>query len=215
MLRRRLLGATRNGATRRLLGLQTWVDLALSAFGMQREQASAAMRLAHILAPPTGNPQPMPRDEVLRVPLGSILLLLWVQWAQHSIGQGLTLNNLKSQAASGDVWPSLLLPPAAAASANVVDGGVRPNARTLAVRARLQTPLARQRLHVLQAPRPSTPSRPPLITTHPSTYPPTHSPTRAPARLLALYPTSTLSHSHSLHPTYLPNPAPSCPISSH
>ena len=132
------------------IGIEQWVGLAHSALGLQREQAAACMRLAHILAPPAGTPQPMPRDEALRVPLGSLLLLLWVQWAQHSIGQGLTMSNLKSQVAMGDVWPSLLLPPAAATSANVVDGGVRPNARTLAVHARLQTPLARQRRHVLQ-----------------------------------------------------------------
>lgn len=132
------------------IGIDQWVALARSALGMQREQAAACMRFTHILASPSGTSQPIPRDEALRVPLGSILLLLWVQWAQHSIGQGLTLNNLKSQAVSGDVWPSLMLPPAAAASANIVDGGIRPNARSLAVHARLNMPLARQRLHAMQ-----------------------------------------------------------------
>eukprot|EP00966_Prymnesium_polylepis_P331193 7386764-Prymnesium_polylepis.1 len=66
------------------------------------------MRLCHILGPRPEVPQPMPKDEALRVPLGSLLLLLWVQWAHHTLGQGLTLN--KAQTATGDVWPSLLQP---------------------------------------------------------------------------------------------------------
>ena len=39
------------------------------------------MRFAHILAQPSGSDHDMPPDESLRVPLGSLLLLLWVQWA--------------------------------------------------------------------------------------------------------------------------------------
>ena len=117
------------------IGMEQWVALAESGLGMRREQSAACMRLCHILAPPVGA-SAMPKDEALRVPLGSLLLLLWVQWAHLSLGQGLAPS--KAQTATGDVWPSLLQPPSAAASANVVDGGARPNALSLALHVRFR-----------------------------------------------------------------------------
>jgi len=107
-----------------------------------------------VLSPAPGGAQLMPRDHALRVPLGSLLLLLWVQGAQRELQHGSAALGGKAQAASGDVWPSLSVPPAAAASAGV--GGGAPCARTLAVQARLgqqpstQLSTARQRRRLLQ-----------------------------------------------------------------
>ena len=95
-------------------------------------QSAAVMRLAFALTTPSSS---MPADHAIRVPLGTLLLLLWVQWAHHELGESSATNVQRAQAASGEVWPSLLRPPAAAASAALSDGGA-PAALTRAETAR-------------------------------------------------------------------------------
>ena len=136
------------------ISMEQWVALATERLGLSPAAAAACMRLCHVLSPAPGEAQAMPRDSALRVPLGSLLLLLWVQGAQRELQQGSAALGGKAQAVSGDVWPSLSLPPAAAASAGV--GAGAPCARTLAVQARLgqqpstQLPTTRQRRKMLQ-----------------------------------------------------------------
>ena len=101
------------------INLDTWAVLAETGLSMSRSQAAACMRFAHVLSQPRGDERDMPTDEALRVPLGSMLLLLWVQWAQHELGENAT-NLSRSQAASGEVWPSKLQQPNGSA-----DGGAR------------------------------------------------------------------------------------------
>ena len=117
-------------------------------------QSAAVMRLAFALTTPSAA---MPADHAIRVPLGTLLLLLWVQWAHHELGESSATNVQRAQAASGEVWPSLLVPPAAAASAVLADGGAQPpSARTLAVQSRLSTTqLARRRRKLLQSSLPT------------------------------------------------------------
>ena len=145
------------------VSMEQWTALATSGLGLSASAAAACMRLCHVLSTSPGDAQAMPRDHALRVPLGSLLLLLWVQGAQRELQQGSAALGGKAQAASGDVWPSLSLPPAAAASAGVGVGA--PCARTLAVQARLgqhastQLPTARRRRRMLQAGRLLLPAR--------------------------------------------------------
>ncbi|KOO34934.1 tbcc domain-containing protein 1 [Chrysochromulina tobinii] len=84
------------------INLDTWAVLAETGLSMSRSQAAACMRFAHVLSQPRGDERDMPTDEALRVPLGSMLLLLWVQWAQHELGENAT-NLSRSQAASGEL----------------------------------------------------------------------------------------------------------------
>ena len=139
------------------ISMGQWLALATERLGFSSAAAAACMRLCHVLSAAPGGAQPMPRDHALRVPLGSLLLLLWVQGAQRELQHGSAALGGKAQAASGDVWPSLSVPPAAAASAGV--GGGAPCARTLAVQARLgqqpstQLPTVRQRRRMLQVGR--------------------------------------------------------------
>ncbi len=135
--------------------LDAWAALASEGLGMNRCQAAACMRFAHVLSQPRGAECDMPADDALRVPLGSMLLLLWVQWAQHELGENAT-NLSRAQATSGEVWPSLLQPPNAAVAASAADGGAYPNARTLAVQSRLQSMQAmRRRRKLLQGSLPT------------------------------------------------------------
>jgi hypothetical protein len=132
------------------INLDTWAVLAETGLSMSRSQAAACMRFAHVLSQPRGDERDMPTDEALRVPLGSMLLLLWVQWAQHELGENAT-NLSRSQAASGEVWPSKLQQPNGSA-----DGGAHPNARALAVQSRLQSMQAmRRRRKMLQGSLPT------------------------------------------------------------
>ena len=141
------------------ISMEQWLALATEGLGLTNAAASACMRLCHVLSPGSADPQPMPRDHALRVPLGSLLLLLWVQASQRELQHGSAALGGKAQAASGDIWPSLSLPPAAMASAGV--GAGAPCARTLAVQARLgqhpatQLPTASQRRRMLQASLPT------------------------------------------------------------
>ena len=127
--------------------LAQWQSLAADAFGMSAVQAAACMRLCFVLSQPSGHSLPLPTDDALRAPIGSLLLLLWVQWAHHELGESCATNVQRAQAADGEVWPSLHLPPAAAAAAALVDGNSQPSARTLAVQQRLHSApqLARRR----------------------------------------------------------------------
>lgn len=139
------------------LGLEQWTALAEQSLKLSKAHAMACMRLCFVLAQPTAEPQPMPGDDELRMPLGSLLLLLWVQWAHHELGESCATNAQRAQAASGEVWPSLHLPPAAAAATALVDGNSQPSARTLAVQSRLHSAsqLARRRRKLLQSSLPT------------------------------------------------------------
>ena len=72
------------------VGLEQWAALAAEGLSMRREQAAACMRLCYVLSPslqtPTQPTRKLPADEAMRVPLGSLLLLLWVQVAQRELG---------------------------------------------------------------------------------------------------------------------------------
>ena len=134
------------------LGLDQWRLLGGEALGLSEAQADASVRLCFVLSQPTDAPLPMPGDEALRVPLGSLLLLLWVQWAHHELGESCATNVHRAQAASGEVWPSLVRPPAAAASAVLLEGGAQPSARSLAVQSRVHSAdKIRRRRKLLQA----------------------------------------------------------------
>ena len=137
--------------------LAQWQSLAADAFGMSAVQAAACMRLCFVLSQPSGHSLPLPTDDALRAPIGSLLLLLWVQWAHHELGESCATNVQRAQAADGEVWPSLHLPPAAAAAAALVDGKSQPSARTLAVQQRLHSApqLARRRRKLLQSSLPT------------------------------------------------------------
>ena len=147
--------APRVASTDRTVGLDQWVTLSGESLGLTRPQAVACMRLCFVLWQSGGSVLPMPTDEALRVPLGSLLLLLWVQWAHHELGEGSATNTHRAQAASGEVWPSLLHPPAAAASAVLLDSGSPQSARSLAVQARLHNvqQIGRRRRKLLQVHR--------------------------------------------------------------
>ena len=73
------------------VGLEQWAGLAAEGLSMRREQAAACMRLCYVLSPslqtPTQPTRKLPADEAMRVPLGSLLLLLWVQVAQRELGR--------------------------------------------------------------------------------------------------------------------------------
>ena len=141
------------------IGLEQWAPLAAEGLSMRREQAAACMRLCYVLSPslqtPTQPTRKLPADEAMRVPLGSLLLLLWVQVAQRELGHGTAGLTGKAQAASGDVWPS---PSPSPPAADVC-------ARTLAVQARMSqlappaaapaSAAARQRRRLLQASLPT------------------------------------------------------------
>ena len=141
------------------VGLEQWAALAGEGLSMRREQAAACMRLCYVLSPslqtPTQPTRKLPADEAMRVPLGSLLLLLWVQVAQRELGHGTAGLTGKAQAASGDVWPS---PSPSPPAADVC-------ARTLAVQARMSqlappaaapaSAAARQRRRLLQASLPT------------------------------------------------------------
>lgn len=105
----------------RPLTLSLWLSLAPS-LGLTEEQAKASMRLAHILSLPPLGKWAMPTDVNLRVPLPTLLLHLWL----HTGGVSSTLTPPKTQTARGDVWPSLLSPPAAG------EGGLSPSLVMLA-----------------------------------------------------------------------------------
>ncbi len=85
------------------ISLEQWCPLAETVLGLTAAQATACMQLVHLLAPPRGSPQPpLVVGENTRVPLGSLLLLLWVQTAHQQLGPSSAI----TQAATGDVWPS-------------------------------------------------------------------------------------------------------------
>lgn len=134
------------------LSLEQWIGL-VQPLGLSDKQAAAVMRLTFAL---TADATAIPADHALRVPLGSLLVLLWVQWAHHELGESSATNVQRAQAASGEVWPSLLKPPAAAASAILIDGAQQqPSARTLAVQSRLSSQLVRRRRRLLQGSLPT------------------------------------------------------------
>ena len=60
-------------------------------------QAATCMRLAWLLTSPMQRSSPVPADDELRVPLGSLLLLLWVQHATHELGTISPLANTRAQ----------------------------------------------------------------------------------------------------------------------
>ena len=95
------------------ISLEQWCPLSETALGLTAAQATACMQLVHLLAPPRGSPlPPLVAGESTRVPLGSLLLLLWVQTAHQQLGPSSAI----TQAATGDVWPSAS-PPGAGAEA--------------------------------------------------------------------------------------------------
>jgi hypothetical protein len=139
------------------VSLQQWTAIAEEGLGMSATQAAAVMRLCFILNQAPDAPQPMPSDAGLRLPLGPLLLLLWAQWAHHELGESCATNVQRAQAASGEVWPSLLLPPAAAAASVLVDGGAQPSARSLAVQTRVHSSsqIVRRRRKLLMSSMPT------------------------------------------------------------
>lgn len=98
------------------VSLDQWAGLA-EQLGLTQAQAAAVMRLCKALT----DARSMPPDRALSVPLGSLLLLLWMQWAHVELGETGPVGVQRAQAVSGEVWPSLLRPPAAVASAALVD----------------------------------------------------------------------------------------------
>ena len=139
---------------RQRVSLASWIEIATEGVGLTTAQAAACMRLGFVLSQsPGATPQPMPPDDSLHLPLGHLLLLLWVQWAHHELGESCATNVQRAQAASGEVWPSLQMPPAAAASSVVVDRGPQLSSRTLAIQSRLHssTQLTRRRRKLLQS----------------------------------------------------------------
>ena len=130
-----------------MLSLDVWTSFAGEGLGLSAPQAAAVMRLTFVLT----TPLPMPPDHALRVPLGSLLLLLWVQWAHHELGDTSATNVQRAQATTGEVWPSLLRPPAAAAKAVLTDKTQQPSARSIAVQSRLiSSQLVRRRRKLVQ-----------------------------------------------------------------
>ena len=148
----KVLELPRMPSTDLVITLEQWHALAAKGLSLPAAHATAVMRLCVALSQPADRPEAMAVDgAALRAPLGSLLLLLWVQWAHHELGESSATNVHRAQAASGEVWPSLLLPPAAAASATLIDGNAPPSARTLAVQTRLQASmLTRLRRKLLQ-----------------------------------------------------------------
>lgn len=148
----KVLELPRMPSTDLVITLEQWHALAAKGLSLPAAHATAVMRLCVALSQPADRPEAMAVDDAaLRAPLGSLLLLLWVQWAHHELGESSATNVHRAQAASGEVWPSLLLPPAAAASATLIDGNAPPSARTLAVQTRLQASmLTRLRRKLLQ-----------------------------------------------------------------
>lgn len=64
--------------------IDTWADQSAESLGLSHEQATACMQLAGVLSDSTTHVSGDVGDE-MRVPLGTLLLLMWVQHANAKL----------------------------------------------------------------------------------------------------------------------------------